>query len=60
MLKKSASGVPCLRRRGYAQAGHPFVVLTYSSVSSARPSGFGLAEQAFLNTLGIVVWSIAL
>ena len=71
ILKKSASGVPCLRRAsfaevateaesGYAQAGRPFVVLTYSSVRSARPSGFGLAGQAFLNTLGIVVWSIAL
>jgi len=23
------SGVPCLRRSGFAQAGRPFVVLTY-------------------------------
>jgi hypothetical protein len=29
MLKKSTSGVPCLRRSGYAQAGRNFVVLTY-------------------------------
>jgi hypothetical protein len=40
MLKKAASGVPCLRRAsfaevatkaesGYAQAGRHFVVLTY-------------------------------
>jgi len=40
MLKKAASGVPCLRRAsfaevatkaesGFAQAGRPFVVLTY-------------------------------
>jgi hypothetical protein len=29
MLKKAASGVPCLRRSGYAQAGRPFAVLTY-------------------------------
>ena len=30
MLKKAASGVPCLRRSGFAQAGRPFAVLTYS------------------------------
>ncbi len=30
MLKKATSGVPCLRRSGYAQAGRLFVVLTYS------------------------------
>ena len=30
MLKKAASGVPCLRRSGYAQAGRHFAVLTYS------------------------------
>jgi len=29
-LKKAASGVPCLRRSGYAQAGRHFAVLTYS------------------------------
>ena len=29
MLKKAASGVPCLRRSGYAQAGRLFAVLTY-------------------------------
>jgi len=29
MLKKAASGVPCLRRSGYAQAGRHFAVLTY-------------------------------
>jgi hypothetical protein len=28
-LKKATSGVPCLRRSGYAQAGRNFVVLTY-------------------------------
>ncbi len=27
---RQASGVPCLRRSGFAQAGRPFVVLTYS------------------------------
>jgi len=29
MLKKATSGVPCLRRSGYAHAGRNFVVLTY-------------------------------
>jgi len=29
MLKKTASGVPCLRRSGFAQAGRHFAVLTY-------------------------------
>jgi hypothetical protein len=29
MLKKATSGVPCLRRSGYAQAGRNFAVLTY-------------------------------
>ena len=38
MLKKSTSGVPCLRRSGSAQAGQPFVVLTYS-VYAPRAKG---------------------
>jgi hypothetical protein len=29
MLKKAVSGVPCLRRSGFAQAGRLFAVLTY-------------------------------
>ncbi|WP_443147811.1 hypothetical protein [Nitrospira sp.] len=29
LLKKAASGVPCLRRSGFAQAGRHFSVLTY-------------------------------
>ena len=29
MLKKTTSGVPCLRRSGFAQAGRPSAVLTY-------------------------------
>ena len=28
MLKKAASGVPCLRRSGFAQAGRHYAVLT--------------------------------
>jgi len=30
MLKNAASGVPCLRRSGFAQAGRHFSVLMYS------------------------------
>jgi len=30
MLEKTVSGVPCLRRSGFAQAGRHFTVLTYS------------------------------
>ncbi len=29
MMKKAASGVPCLRRSGFAQAGRQIPVLTY-------------------------------
>ncbi len=50
LAEGAASGVPCLRRSGFAQAGRRLVVLTYSSVRSARPSGCGLAGPAFLNT----------
>jgi hypothetical protein len=31
LLKKAASGVPCLRRSGFAQAGRHFSILTYSA-----------------------------
>jgi hypothetical protein len=31
VLKKAASGVPCLRRSGFAQAGGSLAVLTYST-----------------------------
>jgi len=40
MLKKAASGVPCLRRSGFAQAGRPFAVLTYWAYA---PRGKGAA-----------------
>jgi len=44
MLKKATSGVPCLRRSGYPQAGRNFVVLTYwkydprAKIAAAFPS----------------------
>ena len=58
VLKKPASGVPCLRWSGFAQAGRPFVMLTYSHVRSACQRGCGLPFggasgqdwTAFLNT----------
>jgi len=47
MLKKAACGVPCLRRSGYAQAGRPLVVLTYSSVPKRlRPCWTDLFEHS--------------
>jgi hypothetical protein len=59
MLENPASGVSCLRRAsfaevateaesGFAQAGHPLVVLTDLSVRSARPSDCGLPGRNFL------------
>ena len=45
LLKKTASGVPCLRRSGFAQAGPQFPVLTYGKyaprqkLAAAFPSG---------------------
>ncbi len=45
LAEGAASGVPCLRRSGFAQAGRPLAVLTYSSVRSARPSGCGLSFE---------------
>ena len=43
-MKKAASGVPCLRRSGFAPAGRPLAVLTYSIDRSTRPSGCGLTR----------------
>jgi hypothetical protein len=48
MLKKAASGVPCLRRSGFAQAGRHFAVLTYWEYAPARQTGCGLAGPTFL------------
>jgi hypothetical protein len=55
MLKKATSGVPCLRRSGYAQAGRNFVVLTYwqyaprVKIAAAFPStGSGQDWMTFL------------
>ena len=49
MLENPASGVSCLRRSGFAQAGRPLVVLTYLPVRFARPSVGGLPGRNFLN-----------
>ena len=46
VLKKPASGVPCLRRSGFAQAGPPFAMLTYSHVHSACQQGLRLLDVA--------------
>jgi hypothetical protein len=55
MLKKATSGVPCLRRSGYAQTGRNFVVLTYwqyaprVKIAAAFPStGSGQDWMTFL------------
>jgi hypothetical protein len=45
LLKKAASGVPCFRRSGFAQAGRHCSVLTYSTyaprvkMAAALPRG---------------------
>jgi hypothetical protein len=48
-LKKAASGVPCLRRSGFAQAGHHFSVLTYwkYALRAKMPAAF---PSAWLRT----------
>ncbi|MEE9232643.1 MAG: hypothetical protein V3U07_04245 [Nitrospirales bacterium] len=45
MLKKSASGVPSLRRSGFAQAGRPLVVLTYSVYAPLAKSPLAWPEE---------------
>jgi|GEM_PF-6598510 len=53
MLKKSASGVPCLRRSGFAQAGRAFVVLTYFAYAPrAKPPAALPVEGRVLARLG--------
>jgi hypothetical protein len=47
MLKKAASGVPCLRRSGYAQAGRPFVVLTYWEYAPRAKRAAALLDGLF-------------
>jgi hypothetical protein len=46
MLKKAASGVPCLRRSGYAQAGRHFAVLSYSMYAPRVNNGCALWDAA--------------
>jgi hypothetical protein len=47
MLKKATSGVPCLRRSGYAQAGHNFVVLTYWQYAPRAKIAAALLDDFF-------------
>ena len=52
LLKKAASAVPCLRRSGFAQAGHQFFVLTYWKYAprvkqGLSPSGYAKPFAAF-------------
>jgi len=55
MLKKhalsnvegAASGVPCLRRSGFAQAGRHFAVLTYSTYAPGAKAPAALLDEHF-------------
>jgi len=47
MLKKAASGVPCLRRSGYAQAGRHFSVLTYGMYAPRAKMAAALLNGLF-------------
>ena len=47
MLKKAVSGVPCLRRSGYAQAGRYFSVLTYWKYASRVKRAAALLDDFF-------------
>ncbi|MDH5427075.1 MAG: hypothetical protein OEY57_02710 [Nitrospirota bacterium] len=47
LLKKAASGVPCLRRSGFAQAGRPFAVLTYCGYVSRAKMAVALLDGHF-------------
>ena len=46
MLKKAASGVPSLRRSGFAQAGRYFAVLTYFMYAPRVNKGCALRDAA--------------
>jgi len=47
-LKKAASGVPCLRRSGFAQAGRQFAVLTYWKYAlRAKKIAVALLDELF-------------
>jgi hypothetical protein len=47
MLKKAASGVPCLRRSGFAQAGRHFAVLTYFTYAPRTKIAAALLDGLF-------------
>jgi hypothetical protein len=46
-LKKVASGVPCLRRNGFAQAGRQFSVLTYWKYALREKLAAALVVELF-------------
>jgi len=47
LLKKAASGVPCLRRSGFAQAGRHFSVLTYQVYAPRVKMAVALLDGLF-------------
>ena len=47
LLKKAASGVPCLRRSGFAQAGRHFPVLTYDVYAPRAKIAAALLDGLF-------------
>jgi len=47
LLKKAASGVPCLRRSGFAQAGRHFSVLTYWKYALREKMATALLDELF-------------
>ena len=46
-MKKGTSGVPCLRRSGYAQAGRHLVVLTYGEYTPRVKMAAALLDDFF-------------
>jgi hypothetical protein len=47
LLKKAASGVPCLRLIGFAQAGRHFPVLTYWKYALRAKMTAALLDELF-------------
>ena len=54
LLKKAASGVPCLRRSGFAQAGRHFSVLTYYAYAPRVKTAAALLDGPFGKTQGML------
>jgi len=51
---RQASGVPCLRRSGFAQAGRPFAVLTYYEYAPLVKMSAALLDRPFGKTQGML------